>query len=343
MDIWLVKFLDYSFFEGLDELEKVVCNNSLRNSVIHFEIELLDSFLESIKFNDYQKILAFDIDHSLLNTIVSSAFMFLAYDLLGLAQVYCTRKPNKAIEYFQMSEAYIKGDNRYRLSAINKYHVILAVMADMDHISALSLFDSCFIALQKVGAYRRMAYMEIYKGVCFQNLGLFNQAENIYKNIEAKIPQVDIPDIKKCINENLMWLYLKDERYQESQECVELARTYGSVFPDLSLASAWSSYNLDSPSKCKEIIKHEIGLLSETQRSEFVKSVLLLMISALERESTALEKQYRKIEESLPRFQNVEADYIVYSIMGDYYTKNEDYQSAFAFEKKKVEYLLQQS
>lgn len=342
---WLTKFLLYSFVDDIDELKETLDNSytRIRYSYIYFESRLLESFCTSLKTRSYLNALNLGVDLHLMDSFLSREYMFLLYDLMGLAHIYDVRCPKLALEYFKKAETVVQNADSSYLASIANYHTILALMAEMDHISALSLFDPCFTALQKAGAYDRIGLLEIYRGVCLQNLGLLREAEDIFKNIEVKVPQVDPLFIQKNTNENLMWLYLKQSRYNESRKCVELARSYGSVFPDLSLATAWSSYNLDSTLECRHVIQKEIDLLAATQRSEFVKSVLLLMSFAIEGRFSALQKQYRKVEESLPRFQNVEADCIVYSIMADYYTQNEDYQSAFAFEKKKVEYLLNRS
>lgn len=343
LKIWLVKYLDYSFSEDLEELERFINNPEYRNSTAFFEVKLLECFLEFFKTNRQKGILLFQNDLPLLESYLSNEFLFLAYDLMGTSHHFNLRESEEAIGYFRKAASFIQETNGSGFTALAQYHIIVSLLAEMDHISVLPLFDACIVSLQKVGAFRRMAFLETYRGICFQNLSLFFEAEEIFKNVETKIPQVNAPYLRQTVNENLMWLYLKQERYVESRKCIEQARIYHSTFPDLSLAAVWDSYNLDDSQKCLEVIAQELSLLQNTSRSNFVRSVLDLIALAVHGNEFALRKQFEKVKEALPQYKNVEADFIIYSVMSDYYYQRADYKTALSFEQMKTQFLLSQT
>lgn len=342
LKIWLQKYVDYSFEENLLEFKSFLEGTFLRYSPAYFEVKLLDCFYEFLLQRTYNGILSFDVDIDLLQSVIPDEFLYLAETLRGIANHTFIRNFETAKLNYVNAYKYGLATGNLALSAMGQYHLIMINLATMNHLEALPLFDSCSATFQKVGAYRRLVILDTYKATCYQNLGLYDEAIEILKTIETKTPQIEVPYIRMSINENLMWLYLKKSCFDESLKCIELARDYSSVFPDLSLAAAWDIYNLRSPEECLQTINKEVSLLSDDKRSSFVKSVLELMKSAIEGCEEELELQYQNIKRILPIFKNVAADPIIYSFMIDFYERKQDYRSAYLLTKELTNFLANQ-
>lgn len=332
-------FIDYSFYSNpyqydwfFEKFRNIYswdyCNLAILEKfylAINSRLEVSDELLQEI--------------HSY---ILDDSYLFLYYETLFILMIQ-TRDHCSAEEYLQKASSLAAKIDIPGLKGVMEYHAVTISIRLRKPGKALALFDSAFIDLQKAGAFKRLTFLESYKGIIYETMQLYPEAEAIFMNLKNKIVQLQIPFFERAIHENLSWLYLKWGKYDLCLQAGKTARKMNSRYPDVGIAMVYAAMKSGKYEESENLLVSEILMCRKlkTDQSAFVLQILLLIKNIYENKEQQIEHTLKTIFSQIDLFKNVEAELVIYPLLIEFYRNKQNADLDHYYSDCYVKYLSQ--
>ena len=192
-------------------------------------------------------------------------------------------------------------------------------------IEALKYYDKSIQCYYKLNLHQRVVQNEIQKADCYFTLKQYSLAEKLYLDVyEESLKHNYKFRLMPCCD-NLAFLYFVQHDYDNTLKFIELARKYGSTFPDLNYYEAYIIYQRES----KLIARRKIKKLIETEKDVRIIHTLKFIQAMLNENDKNIEKYFAYCLEDNQKI-NAQLDLeLIYKMAISYYKihdKNRAYE-----------------
>lgn len=319
----------------LDDL-KVFLKQSNPHSYAFFHHQLLSVY--AAKFENQK------CEHEIIalyenNFFTDPFYQAILNDFMGMLPSHANGNSiNETIQYLRTAQGYCSVIDDPGFYGLVLYHQIYRFVNANHTIEAYEIIESCENALQKAGAYRRMLYVVLNKGILFIQMRLYFQAIATFEELLRSSQQINEPDFFQTIYDNLAWCCFLQEQDNKALEYAKLALKAGSEFPDIYIVLAFSSYRLKNESTCLEYIETFLKKSHYNAREKFIASFLQLLRFHLT-DNIRFEKKQQWIEQRLSEFKNVQLEIPFYTLLIQHYSEKNQLNQIITYQKKLIHYL----
>ena len=248
------------------------------------------------------------------------------------------RSLDEAIQYLRSAQNYCSMAFDPGLSGLILYHQIYRFVNGSRTIEAYEIIERCENALQRAGAYRRMLYVALNKGILFIQMHLYPKAIATFEELLRSSQQINEPDFIQTIYDNLAWCCFLQDQDEKALRYARLARKAGSRFPDIYIVLAFSSYRLKRQRDCLGFISMYLKKTQGSPREKFIASFLQLLRFHLTGNSRFDKKQHQ-IEQQLQNFKSVQLEIPFYTLLIQHYSEQGRSDCVIAYQAKLIHYL----
>lgn len=325
-------FVHLTTEEILDPL-KAFLSRSDSNGFGYFHHRLLSVYV--MKFENRK------CEHEIIKLYESNFFTEPFYQII--LNDFMSMRPSLSVDaamyYLRLAQGYCSIAHDPGLYGLILYHQIYRLANAYRTIEAYELIESCENAFQKAGAYRRMLYVTLNKGILLFQMHIYSRAIATFDELLRSGQQIhNKSDFLCAIYDNLAWCYFLLEQDEKAMEYAKLALKEGSEFPDIYIVLAYSSYRLKNETICLDYISDFLKKSHLNARGRFIASFLQLLRFRLT-DSVHFEKQQQQIEQQLPNFKSVQLEIPFYKVLVEYYSEKSQLEQVILYQEKLIHYL----
>lgn len=247
------------------------------------------------------------------------------YDTVGLYYKNIKDYGN-ALKYYKCALAY--GDNP--ISGLVNYHMANLLCKMGCFTRSLEFINKSRIIFSNLINIRYLLLNECTLGVIYTGLGLYNEAEQSYKNCLLHITFYDMKKEKIFIYKALAWTYILSANYEDA---IIYANKLLELDKDELMAYFYKSiaYFCQAKSKeAKELICYAKSKISNIYTSTYVKAIIIATYTLLfDKPLHMKEKKLIILINEARKLTDIQSEILSRTILTDLYLQEKEYEKAF--------------
>ncbi len=329
-------FINLSYFDKLDEIKAYLNQEENKHSSAYFLYKIVEAFYDLFNKKGTMKFIEKIITSGYF---INEYHLSILYDLYGIIENHTNLSMIQTqINILQKARAYAQQINNSALLGLIEYHLSYHFEDAQDPLNALEMVEHSKNNLQKTGAYRRLALVQMNEANFYLKLKIYSKANSIYNYLLTQENQIQNNRVQNSIYSNLAWSKFIQEQDEEALYYALTSRALDSTFPDIYIVLAFSNYRLRQFDLARQYATEFLEKNFEEERAVLIGLFMKLVLAVLDQKPDIASLSY-EITALLPDFRAVELEIPFYSLLTDYYKSQNDFSSALDAQDKLVSYL----